>query len=182
MTPEAWSATITGVGVMVAVSALIIESRRARFTHSIEIITQLDSRFETPEFRETRRRAAAHLLASDPSDRAGYEAVRVVLNFFETAAFLWRRKAVPADAIWHYFGSWLLPFWVASASRIADARQDDPNCYADLDLLRDAVAKVERKKLGRAQLGLASKQAVQEFLKEEASLPPLPKGSSAPPV
>lgn len=41
----------SAMGVIVAIVALIIESRRSMFTKAIDVLLQYDSRFDSPEFR-----------------------------------------------------------------------------------------------------------------------------------
>ena len=134
----------TSIGVIVAIVAFIIESYQYRFTKAIDILMQFDNRFDSPEFRKIRRRAAEFPLSgSKEEDKDGRQAIADVLNFFETVAFLYRNKAIKANMVWHTFASWLLPYWKASESYIQKRLLDDPNSYGETAVLFDAVWSIE---------------------------------------
>lgn len=98
LSAEHWSALSAAAGVLVAITFQIIEWRRQRYSKGIDTIAQMDSRWDSPEFREMRRRASRFLI--DPvaeTKSSGEEAVRTVLNFFETLGFLERKKVVDAE-------------------------------------------------------------------------------------
>lgn len=145
MTPEAWSAVAAVVGVVAAIAVQVVEWRRQRFSRGIDTISQMDARWDRADFREKRRLAAAHLLAvKTGGDGPGEEATRDILNFFETVGFLHRNKVVRADSVWHFFGSWLLPYYHAAKPVRDESRRHDPNCYAEIERLYQAVLKIER--------------------------------------
>lgn len=92
------------IGVAVALGNAYRQDQRAKFTHMIIILSQLDSRFESAEFRTKRRLGAAWLLKGSPeADLSGEDAARDILNFFETLAFLHRREAIDSEAVWALF-------------------------------------------------------------------------------
>jgi hypothetical protein len=163
----------TSIGVIVAVVAFIIESHRSRFTKAIDILMQFDKRFDSPEFRETRRRAAEFLLSgSKEEDKDGRQAIADVLNFFETVAFLYRNKAIKANVVWHTFASWLLPYWKAAESYIQICLLNDPNSYGETAVLFDAVWSIEQKHLhDRTEKSIITEKSLNSFLKSEAELP-----------
>lgn len=139
MSPEAWSAIIAAIGVIVAIGFQILEWRRSTFARGLDTIASLDSRFESPEFREIRRRAAMYFLNPNHTDRAGYEAASTVLNFFETVAFLHGRRVVDTEVVWHFFASWLLQYYFAADQLIASCQTVDPACYEKLTLLYESI-------------------------------------------
>ena len=76
MNLESWSFLIVIVGVISAISFQIIEWRRQRFSKGIDTIAQMDSRWDSSEFRKIRKQAAQSLLAdTNVQDSAGQEAV-----------------------------------------------------------------------------------------------------------
>lgn len=172
MSAEGWSALATGIAVIVAISAIVIESRRARFSHSLQIMGRLDERFESLEFRETRRRAAAYLISRGETDPHGEAALRDVLNFFDTIGFLFRRKAVDAQTVWHYFSSWILPYYSASSKYLHGEQKRDPLCYREIEPLYNAVFAIEERERHYVDASsVTSKEAVERMLREEAILP-----------
>jgi hypothetical protein len=162
----------TSVGVIVAVVALIIESRRSRFTKAIDILMQFDNRFDSLEFREIRCRAAEFLLSgSKEEDKDGRQAIADVLNFFETVAFLYRNKAIRADMVWHTFASWLLPYWKAAESYVQRRRLDDPNSYGETAVLFDAVWSIEQKQIrDQTEKSIITDESLNRILRSETEL------------
>jgi hypothetical protein len=141
------TAAAAAVGAAVALGNAYRQDMRAQFTQMINILSQQDARFDSPDFRVVRAKAAQWIRAgSDPDDIGGDDAARAVLNFFETLAFLHRREAVDSDAVWHYFASWLLPYHVALRPLVARSQADDPNTYREYSALYDAIFQVEREK------------------------------------
>jgi hypothetical protein len=145
LSAEGWSALASSIGVVVAIIALIVESKRARFTQSIDVISTLDNRFETPEFRETRKKAATYLINKDEEDDEGKEAVMSVLNFFEVVGYLYINRVISGPTAWHFFSSWLIPYYYTSSSIISDRQKDDPNCLCELTKLYQCVRRIEEK-------------------------------------
>ena len=118
MTAPAWSALVSTLALIVTISVQIAEWRRARFSRGIDTIAAMDTRFESAEFREVRKRAATYLATKPAADPAGRESVLGVLNFFETLGFLFAKHIVDAKTVWHFFGTWLLPYYATSKSLI----------------------------------------------------------------
>jgi hypothetical protein len=173
MTAEAWSALASSLGVIVAITALIIQTHRTGFVHSIDLASHLDAKFEMPEFRDTRRRAAQRLRMDDEHDETGLDAIRDVLNFFETLGFLYRKNAIGSELAWHYFASWLVPYWHAAAWYVKERQETDPNCYREIPDLVNAIMNVEKGKRGSRKdlLHFTSADAIRGFLEFEAQLP-----------
>jgi len=173
MSAEGWAALAAVVGVLVAIGVPVTESRQSRFSQEIGIMSQLDARFETPEFRSFRRGAATWLLAGRPeSDVVGHDATRALLNFFETLAYLHRRGAVSTESVWHYFGTWLMPYHEACKPYVRERQQEDPNCFAEVSALYDAVFQCEREKRNYHRTEqVVSPTAVAALLHEESCLP-----------
>jgi hypothetical protein len=162
---------ITAIGVCVAIWIGVQQNERARLSQEITILSQLDARFDGPDFRGTRRVAAQWLLAGSPeSDLAGYAAVRTVVNCFETLAYLHRKQVVSAESAWHYFGSWMFPYHEACKAFLRREQTADPNCYTEFFSLREAVFQVERESrnyTGTEQV--LSPANVRRILEREAS-------------
>jgi hypothetical protein len=171
------AATATGFAALIGASAALAngfrQDKRAQFTHMITILSQLDVRFDSKEFRGRRRLAAAWLAnGSQSADLVGQDAARDVLNFFETLAFLHRREAIDAEAVWHYFASWLLPYYQAFESFVRKEQATDPNAYREFQTLFDAVFQIEREKRDyRGTEQVVSPENVKSILASESALP-----------
>lgn len=171
MTTEAWSALISAIGVMTAIGLQVIEWRRSSFSRRIEMMAALDSRFENPEIRDLRRRAAAWLQNQNPEDREGREAASGVINFFETLGYLYGKRAVDADGVWHFFASWLLPYYAATEHLRREIADGDRNVFCEFDKIYLAVKKIEeRKHLSNDTLHIVGPDALRKFLAAESCL------------
>lgn len=181
MTPPAWSALISTIALIVTISVQIAAWRRDRFSRGIDIIRAMDARFESSDFRELRRCAALHLIHKPENDPAGREALLGVLNFFETLGFLYAKKVVDAYSLWHFFGSWLLPYYSASSHIVDEMRTKDPSIYSELGPLYKAVCEVEKEKHpSKDTLHMLSRESIDEFLHIQSVLPTTPRPSSTP--
>ncbi|HEX7048296.1 MAG TPA: hypothetical protein VF275_12065 [Gammaproteobacteria bacterium] len=167
-----WSALSAVVGVIAVICFQVAEWRRQRFAKGIDTVAQLDSRWDSVEFRDIRREAAAYLIdGNSTTEAAGEEAVRTVLNFYETLGFLNRKNVIDSEAIWHFFGSWIFPYYHASKPVRDKSRQLDPNCYSELESLVTAVREVEKKcHPSKSSLHLELEENITKFLQREAKL------------
>jgi len=163
----------SSIGVIVAIFTFIYESRRFRFTKAIDILMQYDNRFDSPEFRATRRRAAKFLISGNKKeDKDGRQAINDVLNFFETIAFLYKNKIIKANMVWHTFGCWLLPYCKAAESYIQESRLEDPSSYEDTDTLFTDVLDIEKtSRYNRTKKSIIDDESLNHILKCEAELP-----------
>ena len=161
------------VGVIATITAMIVESRRARFSHAITILMQLDERFESPEFRETRRLAAAYLKAGRPSvDALGRQSLADLFSFFENLGYLVRNSAIDSEMVWHTFGTWFLPYWKAGEGFVNEAQAHDPSRFKECSGLYDKVLVIEEREQNyRSENSIVSKPQIERFLNAEASLP-----------
>ena len=79
-------------------------ANRARGSDRAELL-RLEEEYESPEFRKVRKSAASYfygrtsMLANDDHEQG---AIRL-LNFFEKVGFLFEKKVITVDAVWHFF-------------------------------------------------------------------------------
>jgi hypothetical protein len=181
MTAQAWSALVATIALVVTAGFQIAGWRRDRLSRGVDAVRAMDSRWESTEFREQRKRAAAFLISKDEADDAGRDALFCLLNLFETLGFFLDRKIADAETIWHFFGSWLLPYCVAAQGVIVKERAHDPSVYCELQVLFEEVCKVERKTHpSRRTDHLTSESEVLVFLREEQTLSLTPRPSTTP--
>lgn len=161
------------ISVIIAIVFFIIESRRSMFTKAIDILMQYDNQFNSPEFRAKRRRAAEFLLSGcKEEDKNGRQAINDVLNFFETIAFLYNKKVIEAEMVWHTFSSWFLPYWKAAEPYIKESRLHDSTSYEDSDILFADVGAIEKKRCFKyTNKSMSEEESLKSFLKFEAELP-----------
>lgn len=181
MTAQTWSALIAAAALIVMIGFQIAGWRRDRFSRGVDAVRSMDVRWESTEFREQRRRAATFLISKDASDDFGKEALYGVLNFFETLGFFYSKKITDAETLWHFFGTWVLPYYAAAQAFIETEHKQDPNVYSELKSLFDALCKVERKKHpSKSTEHMTSESQVLGFLKTEETLTLTPRPSSTP--
>ena len=107
--------------LLVITITIIAWARKELLTRGIDILIKLDQRFDSADFREHRRRAAAFLGDFEHSKSGhGLEALHSVLGLFETIAFFHEKNLIDAESAWTFFGHWALPYYLISKQRVID--------------------------------------------------------------
>lgn len=170
MSVEAWTALIAAGAAIWTVWANTVEWRRGRLLKGIEMMEAYSKEFDSDAFKDKRRVAAVYLLSEARSDRDPPGELCEILDFLEGIGFAYGKKLIEAEAIWHSFASWLLPYSVATADVVAKMRARDPTLYEDFLSLCKAVEAVEAARHpSQNTLHLTSPSHVKRFLKDEAS-------------
>lgn len=160
-----WSALSSIVGfvaVIVAVIALVIETRKSRFALETEVILMLTKRMDSGIVRSLRRAAAKKLLKGETPN---FE-LEEVLGFFGTVAFLVESKAINPDLTFKEFSWWMIRYWLCAEDHVRKARITDPLCWATLERVVKKLADREQK----AGYAPPSAEMLQAFLQCEAEL------------
>jgi hypothetical protein len=171
MTPAGWAALIATGGLIVTIWFQIVEWRRTHASKSLDIVLALEARFQSDEFAQ-KRRLAARSLQVGGTDARGQRAICDVLDFLETLGFLYGRRALDAETIWHFFGHWLLHYYVAAERIIKEEQGRSATLYVELDSLFQVIRDVELKRDPSA-IGdrMFSRDAIDRFLSEEIAQP-----------
>ena len=168
---EAVSALASAIGVISAIVMQIREWRRASLTNRMATVTRYEARFEARDFRGLRRAAASYLLAPDAGGADGRDAVKSIINFFESVGYLFEKGMLTDEDAWQFFASWLVPYYVASEKVRAEEAENDPNVYCSIGRLYLAVLAVEAKKHpSRETTHLIAPEAVKQILEDESQL------------
>jgi hypothetical protein len=121
--PKVNWAAVSAVAALIGVGILYWQvSQQAalsRFTTGIDSLWHLDDRWDT-EMTATRRKAAASLLAKDPTMD-----VDAVIDFFELLALLVNRQILDPEMAWHAYYWPLANYWAASSEYVRAARQEE---------------------------------------------------------
>ncbi len=157
---DAVSAIFTCIAVLVAIWAVIGESRRSRFALGVDLVLKMDERFEAEPMRLARRSAAACLIAKHQAN------LPQVLNFFETLGLLLRRKAVDEVFVWNTFAYWILHYYAAAEDYVNEGCKRDPNMWCEFKALYRRMLTVEQDKGGLTEAVVRA--GVPEFLTKEA--------------
>lgn len=92
-----------------------------------------------------------------------------VLDFFEGLAYFHRRGLCDAESLWHFFASWLLPYFAASHAVVKHMTQNDPSLFEDLARLNKELKKVEsRRHPSQSSSHILSPDSIKGFLQAES--------------
>jgi hypothetical protein len=164
-----FSVLVSVLGVILANCYTIIESRRGRFSRSIDLLLRLTDEFDTTALRAARKAAALNLLESTHQPGAD-KPQKIVLNFFEKVGYLQNRGALDAKAVWQELSTWLIPYFYCSSALIEKLIQRDPNTYAQLRKAYNRIEAIEKRNNGTGSIAaLIAPTAIQEFLRNEAA-------------
>lgn len=148
------------LAVLIAIVALIIESRRDRLALQVDLLLRLDDKLQSPELKSLRQIAAQKLLSNE---RPNYE-LEDVLELFSTIAFLYERKTIDTDLTFKQFSYGLCRYWLCARSYVEEeSRKHDPLSYKTLERVTQVFIEKELKS-GHPPF---SEEVLQDFLKEE---------------
>lgn len=154
--PDAVAAIASTVAAIIAAGALaialvtiLVENRRERFYRGIELIINLEERYNTDEMQQAVRTAAAYLIGAHRRDSTTSAAdvqrsekellpeLATVLNFFQFIARLANsRNVLDKDLVWNNFYHRMYAFWTMSEEHTEPFRQRNKVIWRDIpDLL-----------------------------------------------
>ena len=147
---------------LIAVAALLVESRRSRFSTGLDAMMKLDDTWSSDRMRQTRK-AAAQALRDGPSDQ-----IDDVLDFFEFLGYLVRRRAVDEFLVWHSYFYWFHRYRTLAAGYSATQQQRDPSDWVDMLALHKKLVDIEKRESGYSDAGLVlSPEDAKRFIAEE---------------
>jgi hypothetical protein len=161
VTPAWLPIAISALGVVISMSALWWQVRRARFNQSIDLLFRLEGDFFGAAKRAQRVKAAAGLLEGQPLE------AEPILDFFETMALLLRRGALDEEIVWHTFFYWIDHYYEACRDAIAARQNQDPLVWRDLAELISKLRKLQTSERGSASYRPPTAAEIQAFLTEE---------------
>lgn len=162
-----WSAISTIIGLVtaiIAVGALILETRRSRVALQTEALLSLVEKMDSPEVKTFRMTAAQKLLAHEMPN---YE-LSDVLDFFGTIAFLADSGAIDFDLTYKEFSWWIVRYWASAEDYIKKEREIDVQGWVTLEKVVKRLVLLE-KKSGYPPESYSS-EALHAFLLEEAKI------------
>jgi predicted DNA-binding transcriptional regulator len=136
----AWvTVIVTSLGVIVALGGVWWQVKRQWLLHSANLVTQLDDRWNSPEWR-VHRQHCAELLADHHSGAKDLDLTESfpVLSFFENLAYLVRRGAIDRMMVWNKFGWYVVGYHLAlktPKNAIQDIRlkESDPTLWEEFE-------------------------------------------------
>jgi len=157
-----WVSIAQIIGVLVAIFALIWQIRRSWFLSNIEINLKLEDKFNRPDLKDMRHKAAKCMLDGQFSEAED------VFDFFETIGHLVRRKKLDKEFVWHTFYEWIHGYWSSGVEYITETRkrEEDQTLWEDFEWLHNELLKIQKHKGGISR-PLLSKEEIKKFLENE---------------
>ncbi len=146
------------LGFLIAISALIIESRMTRLALYTQAMLDLNKEFYAGKMYTWRNSAAKKILAGKPANRD----LEDILDFFTDIAILVDRGSLDKKLVYDLFSYWIIYYWEISKDIINSARMRDPESWLILERLV--------KKVSKNQILDVSPEGIKSFLKEEARI------------
>ena len=158
------AAAIAAVASLVALILTSFQLKQFRFAHGVDLIFELEDRFDAPEMMKARKRVAKAL-----QNHISTQEMDTVLDFFETLGILVRRNAVDDELAWNYFSHWVLRYAALTKDHIEDRRkaESDETYWQDVEFLIERFTKIEKKKRNLKLPPFISPEQLDKFLAEE---------------
>jgi hypothetical protein len=155
-----WAAMITGLA---AVGSVWVQNNSTRTTLSVDLIFRLNGEFESSRAKDHRREAAAGLLRAEVRSQ-----LYSVMDFFDGAGLLLRRKAIHEDILFENFAQAPLCYWFSAKTALEKAGNGVGD-YGNYAYLVERHLKYA-KRVGRDADALHDEDHIREFLTEESNL------------
>lgn len=167
----------TAIGVIIAFFVGLgsiwfqaIESRRARKSRGLDIVSAAFEKWNGEEMRSVRKNVATMLLET-PGAHSSTDDLYNLLNFFDSIGFMVKEKIVKPEYVWSYFSTWVLPYTKAAENHISDAQEDDQNVLSEVIFLYSKIEAIEIKRHpGHNVQHVLSDDAIRHRLQIEAEL------------
>lgn len=147
------SAYVAILAVLASLIGIWWQLKKQHLFHSAQLVSNLDDRFNSPEWC-AKRRYCAQLLAAHASGRAALDLSESfpVLSFFENLALLVRVNAVDGRLVWNKFGWFVVGYHLAltegrDALAAIRAKEQDPTLWEEFDWLYQFCSDIHRRRL-----------------------------------
>lgn len=134
-------------GVVISIAALIIETRRSRAAHQVDLILNFENRFLAEDMQKKRRMASEFLKnyrSLDPGD-ARWGKVSDVVDFFQTLGTFAKSGHVNIELIYKFFYYWLSHYWSACQAYIEKTRSQSSITWEDAAWLHARLRAYDRR-------------------------------------
>ena len=117
------------------------------------MMLKLQDRWDSPFFRDRKRKAANYLKAHFFTDDGGLldvqhidENIESLLGIFEMLGALVKQGVLRAETVWHQFGVRVRQYWALYQPAIEKIREDlrDPTLLEDFERLEALMADIDR--------------------------------------
>lgn len=131
---------VSSCSALISLAALFWNLRWSRLTTSVNLVLDLDDRFNN-KLKSSRKLATAKLLDGDSSSHE----LDAVLDFLDTVGYLAKMKVVDRDFIWETFQYWIVGYYLNAKDYIDEQRALDSTHWENLVTLYAVVQKRERR-------------------------------------
>lgn len=156
---------VSSCSALISLAALLWNLRWSHLTTSVNLVLDLDDRFNN-KLKPARTVASAKLLQGDSES----DELDAVLDFFDTVGYLTKVKVVDEDFIWETFQYWIVGYYLNAKSYIDEQRGLDSTHGENLVALYEVVQKRELKHRPGKDVNWNAAD-LKEFLDGESSLP-----------
>lgn len=154
---------LTGViTALIALLAILVENRRSKLALQADLLLRLDSVFYGLDMFSMRKLAAERFLTKK---KENYE-IDEILDFFSVIATLYERGALDKRMIYDMYHYYIVRYWHAGHSNVADARRFNRQAWQSLERVAKMMECEERK----AGQQIVDSEEVIRFMNEEAYL------------
>ena len=130
------------VAAIAASVASVIQAKELKLATQAETFFKLVEKFESAEFKETRKYATQVCSTNLATKTAGID-VEDLLDFFEDIAFWVRKGAIDKDMALHGFYHWIRLYYESSREYIAIRTQAEATVWENLKWLYPILIKME---------------------------------------
>jgi hypothetical protein len=139
------AALAAAIGVFVSWRGISAQNTQARSSRedfklslAADLSIKLGDRFNSPEQRLIRTRAARALISNEKLIEA-----EEVFDFFETVGLMIRSGALTRDLAYNFFFHWINMYWVAGQSYIQEERKLSRALWENFEFAYSAVREIE---------------------------------------
>jgi hypothetical protein len=159
----------SGIGILVALIALMIQTRQNNRALQISLLRDLDKEFF--QDMKCQRLELARFLINRKPNQAPDGSVADMLDFFDGIGIYLSKGALDEETVFYALYYWIKPYWQLldkDATYFEDITNGIAN-YSKLKLLVDRLTRIanKKKKLRRGYAHSYTDEQLQKFLQEE---------------
>jgi len=162
------------VGVVIAILALIKQSKDAHISLGIQLLHDLDKQFGGEEMKQFRRDIANLCIKREEGvEISAFEICQNasdVSNFFEKIGLFLKRDILDLEFTWNYYAMYSICYWEVLEKDINELRklQNDNTPWEGFEYLYKQMKKHDRKL--KIRTGKVPRDLIQLFLTSESQL------------
>jgi hypothetical protein len=156
---------VSSCSALISLAALLWNLRWSHLTTSVNLVLDLDDRFNN-KLRLSRKVASAKLLEGGSES----DELDAILDFLDTVGYLTKMKVADKDFVWETFHYWIVGYYLNAKNYIDEQRGLDSTHWENFAALYEVVQERERKRRPGKDVNWSAAD-LKDFLDGEASLP-----------